>query len=508
MTTVAEIERLKALVDRLLPLADRRLGDLITADDWNTVVGALLEVARAVVEDEGGEVGPHEHPDQVTLGWLHPQLRALIERGPLDDPVAVARVSALERGVTAAQLRLDTVALDVRGVRTVAGRVETSDLERESSITQLSRKVNVLGGAQEEISALRGTLDTLRGDLTRVATFADSFANVTPGEVLGAVRDVGHLTERLTTPTGALLDVAEIERRLTVLATTLVTEDELTAALENVRPDLPDGVLDGLLAQTRAAALEEVQTGTAELSDRLTAQITERLAGVEDIARETALEAAEQSQGPLRERITEAVRGELTGLVEEGDDAVRVDLADAVESTTRSLRQLIDEQSGLLSQRIAEQVEGSIERLRPELDAQVREVLARDLEQFGERFSGVERELGAIRENLRSVNVDVAALRERVGLDLADLGRTLRAEFQQGLRTETQRFAAQQTALTEQIRGELAIERLRIDRLGRLGDGGVIRPADPILRPVDPILRPTDPILRPTDRDEPTPPNA
>ena len=82
MPTVADLERLDALVKRLVPLADVQRGELIQAQQWNLVVGALIEVARAVLaEEREGHVAAHGHPDQVTPGWLDPRLRTLVERG-------------------------------------------------------------------------------------------------------------------------------------------------------------------------------------------------------------------------------------------------------------------------------------------------------------------------------------------------------------------------------------------------------------------------------------------
>ena len=69
MPTVAELERLQALVGQLVPLAETQRGELIRAQDWNTVVGALIEVARATLSADATEtVPPHEHPDQVRPG--------------------------------------------------------------------------------------------------------------------------------------------------------------------------------------------------------------------------------------------------------------------------------------------------------------------------------------------------------------------------------------------------------------------------------------------------------
>ena len=93
MPTVAQLDRLKALVDRLTPLTQIQRGELIRAQDWNDVVGMLLEVARAVLAEDAAEqtVPPHEHPDQVKSSWLDPSLRAIMERGPLSDPAQNAR---------------------------------------------------------------------------------------------------------------------------------------------------------------------------------------------------------------------------------------------------------------------------------------------------------------------------------------------------------------------------------------------------------------------------------
>jgi hypothetical protein len=98
MPTVAELERLAALAKALTPLTSVRAGTLIRAEDWNTVVGALIELARAVLSSsKEGAVAAHEHPDQVSIGWLDAQLRFLIERGPLADPAATSRVDELGR---------------------------------------------------------------------------------------------------------------------------------------------------------------------------------------------------------------------------------------------------------------------------------------------------------------------------------------------------------------------------------------------------------------------------
>src|SRR5918992_886787 len=117
MPTVEEIDRLTALLARLGPLADAQTGELIRAEDWNTVVDVLVEVARALIEDQERPVRPHDHPDQVQLGWLDPRLRQVVEGGPLADPANIARVDSLERADERLQAALDGLAAQVAELR-------------------------------------------------------------------------------------------------------------------------------------------------------------------------------------------------------------------------------------------------------------------------------------------------------------------------------------------------------------------------------------------------------
>ena len=51
MPTVEDLEQLNALLDKLLPLTSKSRGELIEADDWNTIVTAFIEVGRAALAE-------------------------------------------------------------------------------------------------------------------------------------------------------------------------------------------------------------------------------------------------------------------------------------------------------------------------------------------------------------------------------------------------------------------------------------------------------------------------
>src|SRR5688500_11660478 len=97
MPAVEELDRLAALLRRLGPLAEQQAGELIRAEDWNLLVRAVMETARTMVEAEARAVPPHDHADQVQVGWLDPRLRQMVESGPLGDPAELTRLAAVER---------------------------------------------------------------------------------------------------------------------------------------------------------------------------------------------------------------------------------------------------------------------------------------------------------------------------------------------------------------------------------------------------------------------------
>ncbi len=320
MPTVAELERLEALAARLTPLASRTRGELILAEDWNVVVGALIEVARAVLaEEREGLVPPHDHPDQVGTGWLDPNLRALLERGPMADPAAMARLSELERRLGNLRSRIDEMNEGVKEARDRVTDVATRDLTRQADITSVRRMVEGLSDSRDDVRGLRETLRSIQENV-RLAVEVGSGLQV-DGEPVdmeawtGRLRELESFRERLRTPSGELLDAGALENRLTELTNTLVTEDELDAALES-RPGriLPEQ-LEALEEKLRAALISDFETSMNRLADEIRTETSQRLAEVDALvarAVSDALPDVEKSVlSTVRPEISAAVQGGL-----------------------------------------------------------------------------------------------------------------------------------------------------------------------------------------------------
>lgn len=270
MATVAELERLSALTQRLIPISQFQRGALIRADDWNLLIAAVIELARALILDtESGIVTEHEHPDEVDIGWLTPRLRELIEQGGLSDPVANRRLITLERDSQKNSKQIDTLLLTIGKFRSTVDDVKVNDIGRDGDITILRRRFEAQSNSQDEVLDLRKSLNNIKDNIDKALEMGELIT------VDGEIADIKDLSERiigletlrdsLTGPDGNVLDASSLEIRLAELQTKFVNQDQLDEALEQVRVRPPQDLVDTLRADLQGFV-------ALELTDSLDAQ--------------------------------------------------------------------------------------------------------------------------------------------------------------------------------------------------------------------------------------------
>jgi len=397
MPTVADLERLQALVTRLVPLASAQPRTLIRAEDWNLVVGALIELARSVLAADGAAaVGPHDHTDQVQLSWLDGRLRSLLEQGPLTDPASQARVGALERRLTSTAATLDGVRGGLADVRARVDDVTTRDLVREADVTKVRRTVEALGDSRGDVLGLRESLQALREDLQRAIEVGRQLeVDGQPLDVPALVARVGELEtlrEHLTMPDGRPLDAAELERRLTELTNTLVTEQELDEALSQFHPQLSADESARLKEDILGAADARVASAVDGLRRELGATIDRRLADVDG-----RVAGAVQAALPgVREQIVGDVRTEITDAVAAGAATQQAfterAVAERAEAVTRDLTAAIDQVAASVPAAAEAEVGRQLEAQLPELQA--------GIAALGQRADGLDARAGAVEGGL------------------------------------------------------------------------------------------------------------
>ena len=350
MPTAVELERLKVLAERLEPLARAAPGELILAESWNTLVGVVGELARALLaQDRAAELPAHEHVDQVSLGWLEPSLRALIQRGPLADPVAETRLADIKRRVDRLGQRHEGLDEAVGELRGSLDGVATRDLVREAQLTLTQRTLESQAGTVDDVGALRETLGSVQSDVRaaldigrRLTVDGQAFDAAALVERVGAVEA---LRDRLRLPDGELLDASALERRLTELTTTLVTETELDEALARRRVIVDPDVLAGVEERLRLTVAGDAEAAAQRATDRLQADLTTRLAGVDEQVQRAVSDAA----GGLREEL-----GQSQGLA----------LQDAVERLREQTENLLSDRTSVLAGELRAELLATEERTR------------------------------------------------------------------------------------------------------------------------------------------------
>ncbi len=287
--TASELSRLTALINRLLPLADVKRGDLITADNWNQVVGTLIELSQIVLaEGSNTSVLPHQHQDEVKLAWLEPSLRQLIEAGPISDPASKSALTNVERAVERLRERLIALDENLASLRKRMDEVRTLDLQRENEVIGIRRTIDGLADARKDVFDLRTSLDTIKAGINTTLEAADKLTVddelVDFTTLLDRVGQMEELFNTLKLADGTLLNAQVLDNRLAEFANQYIDEEELQAVLENQTVEVPQASLDkirdelegSLLASARAELQASIQQLDGALREWASSEIIQR----------------------------------------------------------------------------------------------------------------------------------------------------------------------------------------------------------------------------------------
>jgi hypothetical protein len=455
MPTVSSLERLDALAKRLTPLAQVQRGTLIRAQDWNDLVGAVLDVARAVLaEDRITTVPPHKHTDEVRIDWLDPGLRKVVEGGPLADPGPQGRLGGVERSQSQALARVETLERTLADLRARLGDVATRHATRDAELADLHKVVAGLGDNSAGLEELRGSLRSIQGD---VATALDLGRRLTVG---GAPADLEALDRRLrgieelralmTLPSGQLLDAATIERRLTAIDQNAATKSEL-ADLAARPATVAPGELAAIEGRLGTAIKVQVdQAGVAILAQA--SQATAAALG--DIDAKVARNVADALPA-FGDGLLATTRAETGAAVRAGSDGAVAAANARLTTTEAALRGSLD--AGLADARaaIGAGVRAELDRQLPPRLAEVSAAqagLTARVDTVAVRLDDADQRLAANDAQILAVSRNEAAAR-------ADLKKGLIAEMDRRDKTNAvaleDRLAIQSKEIGDNVNGKL-----------------------------------------------------
>jgi chromosome segregation ATPase len=427
MPTVEQLARLEAITSRLQPLADAQRGEPVRAADWNTLVEAILGLARVLLaEARPEEVPAHEHLSEVQLSWLSDALRRRLEGGVGGSQVA--RDLDERRRADGLGRRLERLERRVERLTTDAARHAARNADALDDIAAARRSLTGLELAREDTLELRRSVEELRDGVQRVEQIRGTFE--VDGEVLSGaalaerIDALEALQDRLRRPDGSLFDADSLDRSLAEIRAEFVSEADLREAIEGVPRGVADEVLDNLRGRIDTAVRDANVAARDTLEASLDARLDDRLASVD--------EAVAAGVEQLRPELEANLRGTLEAAASDRASA-------AAEAAMAGL----DERLEALRGRLREGLDRQLEGLRGEIPALARGAAA---ESARGALADIERTVAGLRTRLEQQ-------RERTdALDAA--GDALRRDLTAGLRRITEARSTLSSRLEEVTRAQ------------------------------------------------------
>ncbi len=433
MPTVAKLEKLEALIERLEPIAEKHRGELIEAPHWNSLVDSVIEVARSVLaEDKTEEVPVHEHSDQVGLSWLDTKLRGLILEGGLNDPGNESQLFKLNREIDVLSKQFDQMRDSLNQLKSDLNGVSTRDLMRESDMTRVSRKIDGIADAREDVTNLRQTLRTLETDVKRAVEFGQTVVRdgetINIADMLTRVERVETLRKDLTNSEGNVFNVNDFEKRLVELQNTLVTEEELDEVLKTVRDQVGSDLRSSVLEETREIAQKVTSEAMDPIKNELLGQVKEQMdsisSSIDTRVNDATSDLAANLSNTLQKETQTEIDRRMNLLKAEITQESETSLGNFSKSIDQRFSSFQDEVGERISSDIATQLDGTLKEFETRLsesDSRINELSLRtdgNLEQSKANATRIEQ------TRLELLAAD-AASRSTVSKQLADMEKNL-----------------------------------------------------------------------------------
>jgi hypothetical protein len=360
VSTTADLDRVTGLVNRVQRLGNVQPGDLIQAQRWNDLVGAVLEIAQTLLAPRDEGVPPHEHPDQVKVTWLDPSLRNVIERGPLSTGEGPRTLLELDRRVTELRTDVDGLKTSLAAIQTRLLELNTRDLQRDSTFTELHRSVTAVVNRGDSTADLRKTLSDMQVNVNRAievgTTLRIGNEVVDMNKLDQRIRAVEDLRTRMTSAAGEILDAHAIENKISEIRNAVVTQKQLDDALRAHSTKIPDDALVSIRDSVSAVVRGDLNTSVGVIKKDILDQADAKLKGVDELVNsrvdtrlQTTLDAAIVG---VRDDITKSAASTL-------DQALMLAKKNSGEITADAVKTLgkrIDDVQGVIPQRVSDEV--------------------------------------------------------------------------------------------------------------------------------------------------------
>lgn len=334
------LDSIARIVDTLAPLGAAAPGGPLRSADWNTLVEAVLELARVARAREQSvesvleaRFAPREHAHEgmADMSWFDAATRARLE-GRVDSEGEWRRELRELRGEFDGLKRaVDDTRTELATLRRELDRLDDRDFARESGFKRIETHFGSLTDLERDMTALNTRFQTVGGRVDEALQLRDRLIDDAgaPIDLVGLrtrVESLDTLRDNLKNASGALGTFREVEKRLERLEVDRVGRSEIDVAIRNRLADGSALVEAFAASPLLATTLVRVDEKLAPLASRV-----ESLAG-EDASARTRFEASEAALASLRERVatTEVQAARVPAIVNAVDGlGVRVAAVDS-----------------------------------------------------------------------------------------------------------------------------------------------------------------------------------
>lgn len=458
MPTTADLQRLQAMLAALTPLASEASGEVIRAQDWNALAGAVAELAQVVIAGGPDVSPPHDHAGAVGLSWLDPGLRAQVQGGTLGDPAQDARLGAVERALSRLDERITGLGNLVSDLQTAAGQSAANDLVHRGQFAAINATVSGLSDARTDVANLRGSLATLQ---TSVSAAVQASAGLqVDGQPIGTV--VTALTDRVSAVEGTQRQNTATLAQVATATTDVVTNARLQAAVSSVQATLSQADRDALRQGIESDVQQSINTTVTSATQQLQASFTQQLVGIDGKV-STAVTAA---TAELSTQIVAQVQPQIAAAVAQSQASVLSTVGsqigaavtqaqNAVESDLATLRSSVP---GIVGQEVTRQVGGALSAANSHLST-----LDQQVSGIGQRVTANDGAIAALNQRVTQIPLDEAGsrqalqaqLEQEIGQGRQDSASAL-ANGLAGLRTDLQaQVSGSIQALSSSVQAEI-----------------------------------------------------
>jgi predicted nucleic acid-binding Zn-ribbon protein len=407
MSRVETLELLGSVIDSVESINEVERGTPLKADDWNTMVGAVMTLAKLVASrerttdamlDERYAALSHTHNGQASLGWFEPHAQQLIEKSINGNVEQRNDIRDLQNRTKSIQKDIKDIKSQITDLRIAVEGLRDSDSIRENSVNRIGLRIEGLSMVDKQMADLNTRFDLINENVDKSLEFKKQLTDDNGDLInIAAIKDnvdsLNGLQEHLKLHDGNLVQIKEIESAIARLEENAIN-----------RNDVDDVIMQRLRDGDIIDNEEIVSTVTTEVD----AKYSERFNAID-----TKTAELESSMGALDEGI-------------KGNSSALTDINSKVNTNSASLQAVTQLTSDLTSvkQKVTQldsQVALNKETLTklPAMDSRLEAVEGKTnlIDTLDAKMSGIDTRLKGVEEKVTAIDgmkVQMSAMDERM----------------------------------------------------------------------------------------------